>query len=114
MPWMSPRIVTEYYSRMVESWTTRYQPLTSQTTWPEKISSHEPTAVRRDPNQGASGEPMSSPSINNADVQGNQFRTRSAKSDESTPSVSATFSCQECGKTFGSRQELKDHTQQQH
>jgi hypothetical protein len=29
---------------------------------PEKISSHEPTAVRRDPSQGASGEPVSSPS----------------------------------------------------
>jgi hypothetical protein len=38
----------------------------------------------------------------------------SGKSGESTPGVSATFSCQECGKTFSSRQELKDHTQQQH
>ena len=27
---------------------------------PEKIVSHEPTAVRRDPNQGTSGEPVSS------------------------------------------------------
>ena len=27
---------------------------------PEKIASHEPTAVRRDPNQGTSGEPVSS------------------------------------------------------
>ena len=81
---------------------------------PEKIASHEPTAVRRAPSQGASGEPVSSPSRNNAEAQGNQFRASSVKSDESTPGVSATFSCQECGKTFGSRQELKDHTQQQH
>ena len=81
---------------------------------PEKIASHEPTAVRRDPSQGTRGEPVSSPSTNNTDVQGTQFRTSSVKSDESTPGVTATFSCQECGKTFSSRQELKDHTQQQH
>jgi hypothetical protein len=31
------------------------------------------------------------------------------KSDEST-SVSASFTCEECGKTFGSRQELKEHS----
>ncbi|HMK57910.1 MAG TPA: C2H2-type zinc finger protein, partial [Nitrososphaeraceae archaeon] len=87
---------------------------TSDPMSPKKIASHEPTAVRREPSQGASGEPVSSPSTNNTDVQGNQFRTSSVKSDESTPGVSATFSCQECGKTFSSRQELKDHTQQQH
>jgi hypothetical protein len=33
------------------------------------------------------------------------------KSDESSTNVSASFSCEECGKTFGSRQELKEHTQ---
>jgi hypothetical protein len=77
---------------------------------PEKIASHEPTAVKRDPNQGTCGEPVMS---NSRDT--NQITTGdSGKSDESTPGVSATFSCQECGKTFSSRQELKDHTQQQH
>jgi hypothetical protein len=81
---------------------------------PEKIASHEPTAVRRDPNQGTSGEPVSSQGTNNTDFQGKQIGTSSGKSDESTPGVSATFSCQECGKTFSSRQESKDHTQQQH
>ena len=81
---------------------------------PEKIVSHEPTAVRRDPNQGTSGEPISSQDTNNTELQGKQIGTSSDKSDESTPGVSATFSCQECGKTFSSRQELKDHTQQQH
>jgi hypothetical protein len=79
---------------------------------PEKIVSHEPTAVRRDPNQGTSGKPVSSQGT--TDFQGKQMGTSSGKSDESTPGVSATFSCQECGKTFSSRQELKDHTQQQH
>jgi hypothetical protein len=61
---------------------------------PEKIASNEPTAVRRDPNQGTSGEPVSSPTTNNTEVQGKQFETSSAKSDESTPGVTATFSCQ--------------------
>ena len=31
------------------------------------------------------------------------------KSDEST-SVSASLTCEECGKTFGSRQRLKEHS----
>ena len=87
---------------------------TSDPMSPEKIASHEPTAVRRDHNQGTSGEPISSQDTNNTDFQGKQNGTSSDKSDESTPGVSATFSCQECGKTFSSRQELKDHTQQQH
>jgi hypothetical protein len=33
------------------------------------------------------------------------------KSDESSTNVSASFSCEECGEKFGSRQELKEHTQ---
>ena len=33
------------------------------------------------------------------------------KSDESSTNVAASFSCEECGKTFASRQELKEHTQ---
>jgi hypothetical protein len=75
---------------------------------PEKI--HEPTAVKRDPNQGTGGEPVMSNSGNTKQI----TTEDSGKSDESTPGMSATFSCQECGKTFSSRQELKDHTQQQH
>ena len=66
---------------------------------PEKIASNEPTAVRRDPNEGTSGEPVSSLTTN-TEIQGNQFETSSAKSDESTPGVTATFSCQECGQSF--------------
>ena len=87
---------------------------TSDPMSPEKIASHEPTAVRRDPSQGASGEPVSSPSTDNTDVQGNQFRTSSVKSDESTPGVVCDLQLSTMGKTFSSRQELKDHTQQQH
>ena len=85
---------------------------TSDPMSPKKIASHEATAVRRDPNEGTSGEPISSQDTNNTDFQGAQNRTSSDKSDESTPGVSATFSFQECGKTFNSRQELKDHTQE--
>ena len=33
------------------------------------------------------------------------------KSDESNTNVAASFSCEECGKTFATRQELKEHTQ---
>jgi hypothetical protein len=33
------------------------------------------------------------------------------KSDESSANVAASFSCEECGKTFATRQELKEHTQ---
>jgi len=81
---------------------------------PEKIASNEPTAVRRDPNQGSSGEPVSSQGTTSTNLQSKQMGSSTSKSDESTPGVSATFSCQDCGQTFSSRQELKDHTQQQH
>jgi hypothetical protein len=37
-----------------------------------------------------------------------------SKSDESTPGVSARFSCDFCNKTFGSREELKQHSTQKH
>ena len=33
------------------------------------------------------------------------------KSDESSTNVDISFSCEECGKTFVTRQELKEHTQ---
>ena len=33
------------------------------------------------------------------------------KSDDSSTNVATTFSCEECGKTFATRQELKEHTQ---
>jgi hypothetical protein len=33
------------------------------------------------------------------------------KSDKSGTNVAASFSCEECGKTFTTRQELKEHTQ---
>ena len=56
---------------------------------PEKIASHEPTAVKRDPNQRTGGEPVMR---NSGDTK--QITTgNSGKSDESTPGVSATFSC---------------------
>ena len=33
------------------------------------------------------------------------------KSDESSTNVATSFSCEECGKMFATRQELKEHTQ---
>ena len=70
---------------------------TSDPMSPEKIASHEPTAVRRDPNQGTSGEPVSSQGTNNTD-QGKQIGTSSSKSNESTPGVSATSVVKNAGK----------------
>ena len=37
-----------------------------------------------------------------------------SKSDESTPGVSANFSCDFCNKTFSSREELKQHSTHEH
>jgi Zinc-finger of C2H2 type len=38
------------------------------------------------------------------------YKDTGEKSDESTSDASASFTCEECGKTFNSRQELKEHT----
>jgi hypothetical protein len=38
------------------------------------------------------------------------YKDTGEKSDESTSNASASFTCEECGKTFNSRQELKEHT----
>ena len=35
-------------------------------------------------------------------------------SDESSTGVDATFSCEKCGQTFKSRQELKEHSSTAH
>ena len=80
---------------------------------PENIAAHEPTAVKRELNQGSGGDPLTKTSEN---ISGNQVGMQNksvdagAKSDESTTGVSSTYSCEECGESFGSRQELKKHT----
>ena len=38
----------------------------------------------------------------------------SSKSEESTPGVSASFSCETCKESFASREELKQHTIDKH
>jgi len=40
--------------------------------------------------------------------------SKGVMSDESTPGVSASFSCDFCNKGFSSREELKQHTGQEH
>jgi uncharacterized C2H2 Zn-finger protein len=43
------------------------------------------------------------------------FEVDSGKnSNESTTDVEATFSCETCGQTFNSRQELKEHSSTAH
>ncbi|HEX7179856.1 MAG TPA: C2H2-type zinc finger protein [Nitrososphaeraceae archaeon] len=80
---------------------------------PEKIAAHEPTAVKRELNQGSGGDPLTK---SNKEFSGSQVNVENKspdfgnKSDESTMGISSTYSCEECGKSFGSRQELKEHT----
>jgi C2H2-type zinc finger len=38
------------------------------------------------------------------------YKDTGEKSDESTSNASASFTCEQCGKTFNSRQELRAHT----
>jgi hypothetical protein len=49
--------------------------------------------------------------IGDAELQVDSRVDAGEKSDESSTNVAATFSCEECGKTFQTRQELKEHTQ---
>ena len=50
--------------------------------------------------------------MGDAELQVNANRVDAGeKSDESSTNVAASFSCEECGKTFATRQELKEHTQ---
>ena len=50
--------------------------------------------------------------LGDAELQVDDNRVNAGEnSDESSTNVAASFSCAECGKTFGSRQELKEHTQ---
>ena len=80
---------------------------------PEKIAAHEPTAVKRELNQGSGGDPLTK---SNKEVGCSQVNVENKspdldnKSDESTMGISSTYSCEDCGKSFGSRQELKEHT----
>jgi hypothetical protein len=104
---------------------------------PAKIKEHEPTAVKRvmtekivEPGQTgtnpeeaaeiAKKKGMAKGTAGAAET-GSEFEqganaagTMSSKSDESTPNVSAQFSCGFCNKTYKSREELKQHTTQEH
>jgi hypothetical protein len=50
---------------------------------------------------------------NEAEIHGSSV-ARSDKSDEPTPGVSASFSCDFCNKSFNSREELRQHSTQEH
>ena len=47
---------------------------------------------------------------NKQEIHGGGASFGGSKSDESTPGVSAQFSCDFCNKTFGSREELKQYS----
>ena len=49
--------------------------------------------------------------LGDAELQVNANRVDAGeKSDESSTNVAASFSCEECGKTYTTRQELKEHS----
>ncbi len=104
---------------------------------PSKINEHEPTAVKRDPSDqkitsggqtgtdapGAQEEyrkrgmtKVDPNDITHPDSSVNQSRQNNVEvdsgrnSDESSTNIKATFSCETCGQTFDSRQDLKEHT----
>jgi hypothetical protein len=104
---------------------------------PAKIKEHEPTAVKREMTEkivergqtGTNNEEAAeiarkkgmAKGIAGVSETGNEYEhgtnaagTMSSKSDESTPGVSAQFSCGFCNKTYKSREELKQHTTQEH
>ena len=108
---------------------------------PSKINEHEPTAVKRDPHDqkitssGQTGtdtpeaqEEYRKRGMTKVDADSNthegtlvnQSKQSSVEvdsgrnSDESSTNVKATFSCETCGQTFDSRQDLKEHTSNTH
>jgi hypothetical protein len=99
---------------------------------PAKIKEHEPTAVKREMTEkivergqtGTSNEQAAeiarkkgmAKGIAGVSETGNGTAApaMSSKSDESTTGVSAQFSCDFCNKTYKSREELKQHTTQEH
>jgi hypothetical protein len=56
------------------------------------------------------------PNKNEIHADGDRRTTSSSrgKSDESTTTVSASFSCEMCNERFNSREELKQHTIEKH
>jgi hypothetical protein len=105
---------------------------------PAKIKEHEPTAVKREMTEkivergqtGTNSEEEAAEiarkkgmakGIAGVSETGSEYEqgttaapAMSSKSDESTPGVSAQFSCGFCNKTFNSREELKQHSTQEH
>jgi hypothetical protein len=99
---------------------------------PAKIKEHEPTAVKREMTEkivergqtGTNNEEaaeitrkkgMAKGTSGAAETgSGTAAPAMNSKSDESTPGVSAQFSCGFCNKTYKSREELKQHTTQEH
>ena len=109
---------------------------------PSKINTGEPTAVKRDPSDQKITSPGQT-GTNTAEAQEeyrkrgmtkvdsgnhhtqegssvNQSRQSSFEvdsgrnSDENSTNVKATFSCETCGQTFDSRQDLKEHSSTTH
>ena len=103
--------ISEMYSRLANNYIESAMALSRM--WSEVMSSN--MNFLKNANNSSSSSPSSSPSstsssVANASTMSN-FEVDSGKnSDESSTNVKATFSCETCGQTFDSRQDLKEHT----
>jgi hypothetical protein len=76
------------------------------------ISSYKMTSGKEDVNDVSSPVQTQESEMGDAELQVDANRVDAGeKSDESSTHVAASFSCEECGKTFATRRELKEHTQ---
>jgi phage shock protein A len=101
--------ISEMYSRLANNYIESAMALS--TMWSEVMSSNM-NFLKNANNSSSTSTSTSSTlsSVANASTMSN-FEIDSGKnSDESSTNVKATFSCETCGQTFDSRQDLKEHT----
>ena len=93
--------ISEMYSRLANNYIESAMALSRM--WSEVMSSNMNL-------KNANNSSSASSSVANQSTMSN-FEIDSGKnSDESSTNVKATFSCETCGQTFDSRQDLKEHT----
>jgi len=96
--------ISEMYSRLANNYIESAMALSRM--WSEVMSSN----MNFLKNANNSSTSSTSSSVVNQSTMSN-FEVDSGKnSDESSTNIKATFSCETCGQTFDSRQDLKEHT----
>jgi hypothetical protein len=99
--------ISEMYSRLANNYIESAMALSRM--WSDVMSSNM-NFLKNANNSSSPSTSSTSSSVANASTKSN-FEIDSGKnSDESSTNVKATFSCETCGQTFDSRQDLKEHT----